>query len=259
MEYNISICNQNDKVKSYFLRFGSNFMFLFWMPQSGKSSSVIDIYFNNERCVLKEDRVGLSLNGIIDINILVSGINVFKKVMKVDSNGMSFCFIPFNEKEYELAYVLGSRIGKFVIDDSNYKKTEISNNVSLSGNNNDIVVYLEGNEIRDDKYNLVGYVNQDGFSVNWNNNSIERYGVFVGFIGDKSLKVEDRNSQGKSNTRTLMPGYMASAKGMGGIISHEPSGLIRRRDAAFVSLPVIMFVLSFMMLIGSIILLFILD
>ena len=262
MEYNISMCNQNDKVKSYFLKFSNGFMFLFWVPQSGKSSRIIDIYFSNERCVLKEDRVGLSLNGIVDINNLVSGINVFKEIMKVDSNGMSFCFIPFDEKEFDIASKLGSRIDKFVIDDSNYKRDVTTNNVSLSDNNNDRVVYLEGNEIWDSKDNLVGYVNRDGFSVNWENNSVMRNGEFVGFIGDKSLKVQEGNSQGKSNamTKTLMPGYAAQASRMSGAISHEPSGEIgRRRDAAFVSLPVIMFVLSFMMLIGSIILLFILD
>lgn len=259
MEYNISMCNQNDKVKSYFLKFSNGFMFLFWVPQSGKSSRIIDIYFSNERCVLKEDRVGLSLNGIVDINNLVSGINVFKEIMKVDSNGMSFCFIPFNEKEADIASKLGSRIGKFVIDDSNYKREVINNNVGLN-DNSDRIVYLEGNEIRDSKDNLVGYVNRDGFSVNWENNSIERNSEFVGFIGDKSFKVQDGASQGKSNTRVKMPGYAMQASRMGGAISHEPSGEIgRRRDAAFVSLPVIMFVLSFMMLIGSIILLFILD
>ena len=261
MKYIVEVYSENYKVKSYILKENDKgIMYLFWVPQSGMSSRVIDVYFDNERCVLKEGKVGLSLNGNRDINVLVSGVNVFRQIMKVNENNMSFCFIPFNEEERKLSMDLGRTLGIiYTIDDSNYRRV-IENN---SFNNNDRVVYLEGNEIRDaDSDTLIGIVNQDGFSVNWDNNSIENNGRFVGFIGDKSFKVQGGNPQGKSTaiTKTLMPGYAVQASRMSGAVSHEPSGEIgRRRDAAFVSLPVIMFVLSAMMLIGSIILLFVLD
>lgn len=271
MEYSVKVYSENDKVKSYILNIKENdkgIMYLFWVPQSGMSSRVIDVYFDNERCILKEGKVGLSLNGNRDINVLVSGINVFRQIMKVNENNMSFCFIPFNEEERKLSINLGTLLKViYTIDDSNYRKVierNIDNGIKIEentlDNNNDRVVYLEGNEIRDAVSDaLIGIVNQDGFSVNWENNSIENNGRFVGFIGDKSFKVQEDNSQGKANARVKMPGYAVQASRMSGAISHEPSGPIRRRDAAFVSLPVIMFVLSAMMLIGSIILLFVLD
>lgn len=262
MEYSVNVYSENDKVKSYILNIKENdkgIMYLFWVPQSGMSSRVIDVYFDNEKCILKEGKVGLSLNGNRDINTLVSGVNVFRQIMKVNENNMSFCFIPFNEEERKLSMDLGTLLRViYTIDDSNYRRV-IENN---SFNNNDRVVYLEGNEIRDaDSDALIGIVNQDGFSVNWDNNSIENNGRFVGFIGDKSFKVQggDQPRNGNAKTKVKMPGYAAQASRMSGAISHEPSGPIRRRDAAFVSLPVIMFVLSAMMLIGSIILLFVLD
>lgn len=262
MEYNVKVYSDNDKVKSYILNIKENdkgIMYLFWVPQSGMSSRVIDVYFDNERCILKEGKVGLSLNGNRDINTLVSGINVFRQIMKVNENNMSFCFIPFSEEERKLSMDLGTLLKViYTIDDSNYRRVIENNSFD---NSNDRVVYLVGNEIRDAVSDaLIGIVNQDGFSVNWENNCIENNGRFVGFIGDKSFKVQGGNQPRNAKTKVKMPGYAAQVIRMGGAISHEPSGEIgRRRDAAFVSLPVIMFVLSAMMLIGSIILLFVLD
>lgn len=101
----------------------------------------------------------------------------------------------------------------------------------------------------DDEYNiygvngqLVGRVGQDGYMPNYNDNTLLKDGQVIGVIGDyKNMGRGNSNVYVKPQVRTLKkPG-------------------IQEDRAAFVSFPVILFVLSAMLLIVSGILLFIVD
>ena len=97
----------------------------------------------------------------------------------------------------------------------------------------------------DDEYNIynsdgviMGRVGQNGVWVDYNTNTLVMNGKLVGYVGDYKNMGKSADSLDKTNVRVKKKEELKSA--------------------AFVSLPVIMFVLSAMLLIGSLMLLFVL-
>ena len=103
----------------------------------------------------------------------------------------------------------------------------------------------------DDEYNVynsegavIGRIGQEGLLIDYTNNTLVKNGQTMGYVGDyNDMGKGNQNNKNKSNVKTLK----------------KPQENSQYKSAAFVSLPVIMFVLSAMLLIGSIILLFVLD
>ena len=103
----------------------------------------------------------------------------------------------------------------------------------------------------DDEYNVynsegavIGRIGQEGLLIDYTNNTLVKNGQTMGYVGDyNDMGKGNQNNKNKQNVRTLK----------------KPQENSQNKSAAFVSLPVIMFVLSAMLLIGSIILLFVLD
>ena len=93
--------------------------------------------------------------------------------------------------------------------------------------------------VYDNNGNIMGRVGQNGVWVDFNTNTLVVNGNLVGYVGDYKDMGKSSESLNKRNVR------------------------VKRKDenkrAAFVSFPVIMFVLSAMLLIGSVILLFVLK
>lgn len=91
---------------------------------------------------------------------------------------------------------------------------------------------------------VIGKIGQEGLLIDFNNNTLMKDGQPMGYVGDyNDMGKWNQNSKKKPNVRTL----------------RKPQEHSQNKSAAFVSLPIIMFVLSAMLLIGSIILLFVLD
>lgn len=115
------------------------------------------------------------------------------------------------------------------------KKEEFDREVSEQ------VFYIdEVGNILDNSGEAVGKVNYDGYRVNSEDNSLLRYDNFVGYIGNYK-------DMGKSISKDR-----AKVKRL--VKSEE-----NEKSAAFVSFPVVMFILSALLLIGSVLLLFVLD
>ena len=97
-------------------------------------------------------------------------------------------------------------------------------------------------EIYDNESNLIGRLGQEGYRINYNDNTLLKDGVVMGYIGDyKDIGKSKDNVYSKPKVRTLeKPKYS-------------------NKNAAFVSLPVIIFIISALLLIVSGILLFVLD
>lgn len=87
--------------------------------------------------------------------------------------------------------------------------------------------------------NIIGRVGQNGVWVDYNTNTLVVNGKLVGYVGDYKDMGKSLESLNKNNVR---------------VKKKEEN-----KSAAFVSLPVIMFILSAMLLVGSIILLFVLE
>ena len=87
--------------------------------------------------------------------------------------------------------------------------------------------------------NIFGRVGQNGVWVDYNTNTLVVNGKLVGYVGDYKDMGKSLESLNKNNVR---------------VKKKEEN-----KSAAFVSLPVIMFILSAMLLVGSIILLFVLE
>ena len=97
----------------------------------------------------------------------------------------------------------------------------------------------EGN-IFNNNADIIGKLGNDGYRINYEDNSLVRYDKIVGYIGDyNDMGKTTNNTHSKPNVRTLKKE--------------------NNRSVGFVSLPVIMFVLSALLLIGSVILLFVLE
>lgn len=103
----------------------------------------------------------------------------------------------------------------------------------------------------DDEYNVynsegavIGRIGQEGLLIDYTNNTLVKNGQTMGYVGDY-------NDMGKGNQVSKNKPIVRTLK--------KPQENSQYKSAAFVSLPVIMFVLSAMLLIGSIILLFVLD
>jgi len=108
------------------------------------------------------------------------------------------------------------------------------------------VFYIdEEYNLYDDKGNKIGRIGEDGYMPNYQDNTIMKDGQVVGYIGD--FKEMGRSSQSmtyKPNVRTLKkPERNFSSSG---------------KDRGFVSLPVIVFIISALLLIASAVLLFVL-
>lgn len=134
-----------------------------------------------------------------------------------------------------------------------------SSTINSSGISNDYVGGVEANVMNEDiqsrenlgeyyldeEYNIydsdgnvLGKVGQNGVWIDYNTNTLVVNGKLVGYVGDYK-NMGKSNEKDKRNVRTKKKE--------------------ENKSAAFVSFPIIMFVLSAMLLIGSMILLFVLE
>lgn len=106
------------------------------------------------------------------------------------------------------------------------------------------VFYIdEDYHLYDNKGKLIGKIGMDGYLPDYSNNTLLKNGQVVGYIGDyKDLGKKQENVYSKPKVRVYKKESFSSEK-----------------SAAFISLPVIVFVLSALLLITSIILLFVVE
>lgn len=99
--------------------------------------------------------------------------------------------------------------------------------------------YLDENyNVYDNSGTVIGKIGQNGLIIDYNNNTLMMNGKMMGNIGDYKDMGKGKTVE-KKNTRVLKKD--------------------ENKSVGFVSLPVVMFVLSAMLLIGSVILLFVLE
>lgn len=128
---------------------------------------------------------------------------------------------------------------------SNDTTSNLKTEEEQSRNIIDQVFYIspEG-EVYDSNNNQIGKIGQ-GYSINYNDNTLLKDGQVIGSIDDyKNMSMTNSNVYSKPKVRTLK----------------KPTGpSYENKSAAFVSVPVIMFIISALLLIASSVLLFILD
>lgn len=125
----------------------------------------------------------------------------------------------------------------------NYDDSELNYEEEQIRNIEEEIYFLSSQgEIYDNESNLIGRLGQEGYRINYNDNTLLKDGVVMGYIGDyKDIGKSKDNIYSKPKVRTLeKPKYS-------------------NKNAAFVSLPVIIFIISALLLIVSGILLFVLD
>ena len=240
MNCSIELYKENHLFKLYSVKF-KDLNYMFWVPKNSLNSREVNVYFDNNITSFQEGTIGVSLNGISDIQDLKTALEILIQIMASYSvNDITFKFISHNDKQQALITILEQVMG-ISKDDG-----QVSNK-SFSVKNGRI---FDG-----DKF--IGVVGQNGYDINCENNSICQNGKFVAWIGD-NIKQQGTS---KFVTKSYRPSYLQEARPSN--LSTEPSGPIGEKRqlgrAAFVNLPVIMFILSALLLIGSVILLFILD
>ena len=102
----LKIYNENDYFITYIVEF-SGVKYIFWIPKSKITSKVVNVYFDNNIKTYETTIIGLSLNGIDNMNDLKTAIEIFEGVMREYNFGnITYNFIPHNDTQKELARTL---------------------------------------------------------------------------------------------------------------------------------------------------------
>ena len=125
-------------------------------------------------------------------------------------------------------------------DTYQYDESNIENNWEQSREALSEYYIDEEYNVYDNNGNIVGKIGNDNLMIDYNNNTLVKDGKSIGYVGDY-------NDMGKNNTNTYSKPKVKTLK------------KDEHKSAAFVSLPAIIFMISALLFIGSIILLFVLD
>lgn len=130
--------------------------------------------------------------------------------------------------------IIGNNDVQKYVDSNLEKKEESKKEVMME-------FYLDDDyNIYDKDGNLIGKIGQAGYIIDYNDNTLVKNGQKLGYLSDYNDLGKSSNVYSKPNVKTL---------------KKEPEN----KSFGFVSLPVIMFVLSALLLIGSVVLLFVLE
>ena len=194
-------------------------------------------------------------------------LRIFKKIMAENQFvNVRYSFIVTNQAQYDDAIKLGESLNiEYNISDVNnrHQNPELSNELSAVDTPKVTrQVYLQGDFIFDAKTDkeigLISFGYEKKGDILWFGDK-----EFAHIIDENSIQrtsaTNNGMAQGQTKTRSNpgAPAYYTPPAS--GEIKSTPIGRGSGRSAAFVNLPVIMFILSSLLLLGSIILLFILD
>ena len=143
-----------------------------------------------------------------------------------------------------------SRSGSESFSSDNVNDTNITYE-NLSEREEEEVYYFDdyNNLIYNSLGDVVGKVGNDGYEIDWETNNLKRNGEVIGAIGDINDMGKD-NSKSNSKVRVYKKETNSSMYGNNNDTNDQ---------AAFISLPVIMFIISLFLLIGSGIILFLMK
>ena len=197
---------------------------------------------------LANDRAGKVALNIADQNgsLVNTELNIVQHIDFMDDNKYSAV-----EKDGDNVQIVEPNVTQTQIS-----KSGLTNNIVSRDMENDFqvgelqqreisnqVFYIDvDSNIINDNYEIVGKIGVDGYQINYEDNSLVRYGQMVGYIGDYK-DIGKSNSREKTNVRKKVLEKNTDEEKSGG----------------FVSLAVIMFILSALLLMGSVVLLFVLD
>lgn len=243
--------------------------FIYWKKSTTTNITDIIIVFDKkyESIGVKDGVVVLSLKGIINYQDLSEAIRIFLKILNVIHFNVRLLFIVENDNQRQVAEALGNTFGiSFLLQNVNSNLENVEQNINQINNeksnlvdslSDDVeqVFYLDGNNILNDDGLPIGSLGNDGYEFHFEDNSLYKNGRKIGYIGDYKNMKSNGASLGNGKVLTFKnPNAGPSFSNPDHVAPSLPN-----RSAAFVSFPVIMFILSALMLIGSIMLLFILD
>ena len=255
-KYSMKVSHENATFITYTVEFENN-KYIFWAPKNRISSKVINVYFDNNIKEVPSDLIGVSLNGIIDIKAQKQALDILKQIMKTYGiDDVSYNFNPNSDEQKMSATNLREML------ENNLEEVQPNNSLEQSQVGEKTYRVINGRIF--DGYTMIGMIGQDGYTFDSNTNAIYQNGVFKGWIGDNNSNQKDNNNMtaGKGNIKSLAPGYMKEAPKYSSVSTNASGPIGGEKQlgrAAFVNLPIIIFILSLLLLISSIIILYILD
>lgn len=256
-KYSIKKSYENATFITYTIGFENN-EYIFWAPKNHISSKVINVYFDNNIKDVPQDLIGTSLKGILDTKTQKQALDILKQVMKsYGIDDVSYYFNPSSDEQKMSATNLSKML------ENNVEEAQVDNLLEPPPADEKTYRVINGRIF--DGYTIVGMIGQNGYTFDSDTNAVYQNGNFVAWIGDdtnREVNNEMTTGKGSAKSLSLVPGYMKETPKYS-IVSTNASGPIGEERhlgrAAFVNLPIIMFVLSLLLLISSIVLLFILD
>ena len=251
-KYSIKKSYENATFITYTIGFENN-EYIFWAPKNHISSKVINVYFDNNIKDVPQDLIGTSLKGILDTKTQKQALDILKQVMKsYGIDDVSYYFNPSSDEQKKSATNLSKML---------------ENNVEEAQTDNSLVQPQIGEESSKviNEQTMIKMIGQNGYTFDSNTNAVYQNGNFVAWIGDdtnREVNNEMTTGKGSAKSLSLVPGYMKEAPKYSNVSTNASGPIGEERQlgrAAFVNLPIIMFVLSLLLLISSIVLLFILD
>lgn len=171
----------------------------------------------------------------------VSSTNSYSSVEKVGDNGVQVVNSNVMKANISVGGLSGSSF-----EQRNQVSLENQTNVGLEQEqerNIEKVFYIDDDyNLYDDTGKLIGKIGVDGYMPDYSNNTLKKNGQVIGYIGDYR-QMNNNNEYSKPKTRIYKKEKVYESE----------------KSSAFVSLPVIIFVLSALLLIASIVLLFVVE
>ena len=261
MNYQMVPLGVRGDFKIYGVRF-SDGNFMFWHKVNISVIKKVAVVFEEkyQNMELGDDMILLSLKGINDYQIWVNIINIFIEIMKSDKSKINFQFVVGSEEQSRVVERLGKDIGILfeinivnAVVESVQEGNEFNKEVTRLSNVEQIF-YLDNNgNILNSAGNVVGRIGDGIHNINPEDNSLLNGNQKIGYIGDYKNMDIGGNSLSKGKMLTYKNPNAPSLR----LEEDHVAPALNR--AAFVSFPILIFILSALMLIGSMILLFILD
>lgn len=256
-KYSMEVSHENATFITYTVEFENN-KYIFWAPKNRISSKVINVYFDNNIKEVPSDLIGASLNGIIDIKAQKQALDILKQIMKTYGiDDVSYYFNPNSDEQKMSATNLREML------ENNLEEVQPNNSLEQSQVGEKTYRVINGRIF--DGYTMIGMIGQDDYTFDSDTNAVYQNGNFVAWIGDdanREVNNEMTTGKGSAKSLSLVPGYMKEAPKYSNVSTNASGPIGGEKQlgrAAFVNLPVIMFILSILLLISSIIILYILD
>ncbi len=196
------------------------------------------------------NKVGGQVNSELGI---IQNDNSNNRYSIAEQNGEEMRFVTpevsqnaINTNSISSTSTINSASGTETVNNQQYPTPE-NQETNVQTRNVEQVFYLdEEDNIYNEDGNIIGKIGANGYGymVNWEDNTLLKDGQTIGLVGDyKEL--------GRPKTNVYKPPVLTRKK--------SPYKSPYQRDAAFVSLPLIIFIISAILLIASGVLLFVLD